>query len=295
MTSLIPSFHAHQYLRATMTACSWEAGWRSLLLRAYEDPLEAEEFTTPPTADHLIVLVTDGACEIEGRYQGRWQSAQYRPGSMGMTAPGQEVTLRWRGDSRQRTLQLHLPAATLASAMAELSRRDPRHMEMPHALLSEDPLIREVILALGRGMADGAPDLFAETAADLLAMHLLVRHGRYGAPRPASRDDRRLRRVEALMRDNLDMPLSLEAMAKEAGVSRFHLLRLFKDAHGETPLRRLTRLRMDEARRQLAHGREPITRIAFDCGYTNPAHFASAFRRVVGMSPSAYRRTARAV
>src|SRR5579883_1826848 len=58
MTDLLPSLEAHRYLRAAMEACSWQAGWRSLLLRAYEDPLETEEFTTPATADHLIVLVT---------------------------------------------------------------------------------------------------------------------------------------------------------------------------------------------------------------------------------------------
>src|SRR6266851_4135705 len=99
MTSLISSLDAHRYLKATMTACSWEAGWRSLLLRAYVDPPEVEELTTRSTADHLIVLVTDGSCDIEGRYRGRWHRTHYRPGSLGMTAPGQEVTLRWRGET----------------------------------------------------------------------------------------------------------------------------------------------------------------------------------------------------
>src|SRR5258707_4068668 len=88
MTSLISSLDAYRYLKATMTACSWEAGWRSLLLRAYVDPPEVEELTTRSTADHLIVLVTDGSCDIEGRYRGRWHRTHYRPGSLGMTAPG---------------------------------------------------------------------------------------------------------------------------------------------------------------------------------------------------------------
>ena len=54
MTDLIPSLNVHRYLKATMTACSWKAGWRSLLLRAYVDPPEVEELATVPTADQLI-------------------------------------------------------------------------------------------------------------------------------------------------------------------------------------------------------------------------------------------------
>src|SRR6266436_4853617 len=80
-----------------MTACSWRAGWRSLLIRAYEDPAEAEEFVTPATRDHLIVLVTGGSCDVEVRYRSGWQHSHSEPGHIGMTAPGQAATLRWRG------------------------------------------------------------------------------------------------------------------------------------------------------------------------------------------------------
>jgi len=37
LETIISSLDAHKHLRATMTACSWRAGWRSLLIRAYED------------------------------------------------------------------------------------------------------------------------------------------------------------------------------------------------------------------------------------------------------------------
>ena len=290
MTTLIPSLNAYQHLQGSMTACSWRAGWRSLLLRAYDDPAIVEEFTTPPTADHLIVLVTEGSCDIEGRYRGRWYSARYQAGSLGMTAPGQDASLRWRGEERHRNLQLHLPAATIRAATEDLSDRDPGLLEMPNKLISEDPLIKTVMLALSDALADGVPDLYAETAADLLTVHLLVRHAKLPAPRAAKREDLRLRRVDAFIRENLSTPLSLEAIAREARFSRFHLLRLFKQAYGETPFRRLSRLRMEEAQRRLRQGRESVTEIAFSCGYENPAHFASAFRRLVGVSPSRYRR-----
>jgi AraC family transcriptional regulator len=289
MTSLIQSLRAHQHLRGSMTACSWQAGWRSLLLRAYEAPCNVEEFTTAPTADHLIVLVTGGSFDIEARHRGRWHKAPYRPGSIGMTAPAQTATLRWRSEMPHHTLQLHLPAAVIAGAFEELTGRDTRLLAMPNDLLSYDPLIESTIRALAEAMADGVPDVYAESAADFLATHLLVRHARLPAVRTARSEDGRLRRVDVFLRENLGAQLSLEQIAKEAGLSRFHLVRLFKRAHGETPFKRLTRLRMERAQRRLRNTRDSISEIAFACGYENPTHFASAFRRMVGVSPSHYR------
>jgi AraC family transcriptional regulator len=99
-----------------------------------------------------------------------------------------------------------------------------------------------------------------------------------------------MRRVDAFMRENLASGISLEQLAEVACISRFHFLRLFKQTYGETPLKRLTRLRMEEARGRLARGRESITEIAFRSGYDNPAHFAVAFRKTFGLAPSAYKR-----
>src|SRR5258708_21324911 len=69
LTTMISSLDAHRYLRAKMTACRWRAGWRSLLIRAYEHPPQAEEFVTPATRDHLIVLVTSASFDVEGHYR----------------------------------------------------------------------------------------------------------------------------------------------------------------------------------------------------------------------------------
>lgn len=88
------SLQAHKSLCGTQLSCSWSAGWRSLLLRSYVDPLEVEDLTTTETPDHLIVLVTAGSCNIESYGGGRLSSASYRPGDLGMTSPGQVARLR---------------------------------------------------------------------------------------------------------------------------------------------------------------------------------------------------------
>lgn len=289
MATLTPSLEAHLSVPGVMKLCSWRAGWRSLLLRAYDEPGTVEEFTTAPTPDQLIVLTTSGRYRIEVRHREKWLEAQYGVGSLGMSAPGEVATLRWRDGSPVSTLQMHLPGQTIREAAEALWGRDPQNVEMPNALSSEDPLIQQIMLSLREAVSSGVPDLYAETAADFLAIHLL----RHANPLPAALtgpEDGRLRRVNDYMRANLSRPLSLEDLAREAGLSRFHLARLFKKTYGETPFRRLTRLRIELARRLLIKGGDTVTHIALQCGYDNPSHFAAAFRRAVGVTPISYRR-----
>src|ERR1700690_1272521 len=99
MKHLVHSMNADEHLQTSLTACSLRSGWRSLLLRAYRDPPSAEEFTTQPIADHQIVLVTSGACDMEERYRGGWLSAHCGIGNVAMLAPGHQATLRRRGSA----------------------------------------------------------------------------------------------------------------------------------------------------------------------------------------------------
>jgi len=286
---MISSLDAHLHLHATMRACSYQAGWRSLLLRAYEDPPDVEPFTTPATADHLIVLVTEGACNVEGLYRGRWQKAVYGAGSIGMTAPGEQVTLQWHGTTRHSTLQVHIPAETIRSCTQELVGVSSYVPRMPNALAYDDPLLRHAILGLAAALEQGAPDVYAESAAHHLTMHLLVRHADCRPQKSLSRDEIRMRRVHDYIRAHLGHDMSLQDLANAACLSRFHLIRMFKHTYGETPYQHLTRLRIEEACRRLKASQDLIANIAMDCGFTNQTHFAATFRRHVGVSPSIYR------
>lgn len=275
-----------------MTLCSWREGWRALLLRAYDEPPSTEEFTTSPTADQLIVLVTSGGYRIESQRRGGWSEATYSTGSLGMSAAGENATLRWQEGMPTTTLQLHLPGATIRSASEALWGLDPAKVRMPNHLSRNDPFVQEMMLALRRGVKAGFPDIYAETAAAFLAVHLLKTHGGEMPTIASGREEARLRNVNAYMQENLHKSISLQDLAREAGFSRFHLLRLFKKTYGETPYRRLTRMRIENARVLLTTTSEAVLEIAFRCGFENPSHFASAFRRAVGVSPSDYRRAA---
>lgn len=277
------------HLPGTLERCSWALGWRSLLLREYAEPARSERFTTPPCPDQLIVLVLDGPCRIRGRYRGEWQEARYEIGSIGTTRPGESVTLDFAGKQPGRTLQLHLPGSLLQRVAQDLGGRAASDPDLPHQLELDDAFIRQSMLSLAAGARAGAPELYAHACAEMLAAHLLVRHGSRNPPGPARPEPLRLRRVDDFMRAHLAEPLTLDALAAVAGVSTFHLIRLFKAAYAETPYRHLTRLRMEAAQVRLQCSDAAVTEIALGCGYDNPSHFAAAFRRLVGIGPRAYR------
>jgi AraC-like DNA-binding protein len=87
-------------------------------------------------------------------------------------------------------------------------------------------------------------------------------------------------------------PLALREIARHAGLSPYHFLRLFHQAFDETPHQYATRLRLTHAKRLLSLG-TPVTEACFEVGYASIGSFSSLFAREEGLSPSAYQRRVR--
>jgi AraC family transcriptional regulator len=89
---------------------------------------------------------------------------------------------------------------------------------------------------------------------------------------------------------NLDQDLGLAALSRKAGLSPFHLQRLFKAAIGETPKAYISRLRVERAAFRLLIHDSSVLDIALECGFQNHETFIRAFRRRFGKSPRGYRK-----
>ena len=89
---------------------------------------------------------------------------------------------------------------------------------------------------------------------------------------------------------NLDQPLPLGEVARQAGLSESHFCRLFKDSSGLTLTDYVNRCRIDWAKRELLKPEERISEIAFMVGYQSLSQFNRSFARIVGQSPTVYRR-----
>jgi AraC family transcriptional regulator len=296
MSRIIASRDAGALLPSRLLSCSDKAKWRSLLVRRYADPPTADPFATAATPDLLVVLNTRGVCRIGSRRGTRWHEARYRPGIIGITAPERSAVLRLHTESDEpiESLHVHIPSELLARIVDEHWEVDAPRFEMPDALFVDDPLLAYICIALQGAIEAGWGELYAASAAQFMATHILTRHGGLSsasldAMAKHRLDDRRLRRVIEYMRDHLADAVTLETLSEQAAMSRFHFVRLFKNATGMTPHAFLVRLRMKHAQLQLGTSEDPVGEIAVACGYESPTHFAAAFRRHVGVSPSKYR------
>lgn len=83
---------------------------------------------------------------------------------------------------------------------------------------------------------------------------------------------------------------TIEDLAREAGLSRSALAERFTDFVGEPPMHYLARWRMQMAAELLRHGKANIAAIAAEIGYGSEAAFSRAFKKIVGASPSSWRR-----
>lgn len=100
---------------------------------------------------------------------------------------------------------------------------------------------------------------------------------------------RKIQPILAYAAAHLDEDVSLAALAREAGLSEFHLHRAFAAA-GETPKHFTLRLRLGRAAAMLLTHRDSVLDVALSCGFQSHEVFCRAFRRRFGMTPQAYRK-----
>ena len=84
-------------------------------------------------------------------------------------------------------------------------------------------------------------------------------------------------------------PLDIATLARTALASEAHFIRSFKLEFGETPHRYLQRRRIERAADLLRETDQPVTQIALDVGFQSIGWFATAFKDVMGQTPTAYR------
>jgi AraC-like DNA-binding protein len=98
-----------------------------------------------------------------------------------------------------------------------------------------------------------------------------------------------LESVRALIDERFDQPLSLDELAQQAYLSRYHFIRQFRRCFYATPHQYLTRKRLDQAKYLLANSTLSVTDICFAVGFESMGSFSALFHKAVGWAPSIYR------
>jgi len=99
-----------------------------------------------------------------------------------------------------------------------------------------------------------------------------------------------VKRVAHFIDDKLGEKIGVQDFAAVTRLGRSHFARAFRATVGEAPHAYLVRRRIERAQQLILMTDKSLAEIALDCGLTDQPHLTRLFRRVVGMSPGAWRR-----
>jgi len=103
----------------------------------------------------------------------------------------------------------------------------------------------------------------------------------------------RLNRARRFIDLCYDLPLDLEEISSHACFSRYHFLRLFRQAFNKTPHQYLTERRIERAKELLSTDELRVTDVCFEVGFQSLGSFSSLFHKSVGHAPITFREQSR--
>lgn len=158
---------------------------------------------------------------------------------------------------------------------------------------AEDAFLFGLLAELRRLHADGGLDAgYCDAMSVTVSLYL---RRRYLGGMPEDRRSPkltawRLRRVTDYVEAHIEGEIRIAALAALVGLSEGHFHRAFRQTTGETPLRFITRKRIERAVQILSDKAVPVTELAFQVGFASPSHFTKLFRQFTGLEPSRFRK-----
>lgn len=191
---------------------------------------------------------------------------------------------------------LYPGAALLAQVAGAVADREPVEAPAFREAVIHDPVLAARLRLVHAALAAEGATAHDALRTDTLLVEtlglLLAGHGSGVRRAPAPVATRAVERVRDYMAAHFGGPVLLRDLAAVAGLSTFHLVRVFRRATGLPPYSYLELLRVEHARRLLRDG-FPIVEVALRTGFSDQSHLTRRFRRVVGVPPGQYARACR--
>lgn len=168
-----------------------------------------------------------------------------------------------------------------------------RRREFPTGHLPAVPELA-VIVAEAEAARDGGDQAALEESALRLAGAVVrtLTGGRRGRS-PSRRDERRISDAVRRLEQTTHEPVRLDRLARDAAMSPYHFLRVFRQVIGLTPHQYILRTRLHRAALRLRRTDESVSVIAFDAGFNDLSTFNRRFLLLMGTTPRGFRRQLR--
>lgn len=278
-----PLLHSH----ATVTSAP--AQWWGVVLEGYSSPACVIHKHKHEHVENFVHVVLQGSVKYEVLTRGKTLKFTAVPGTTFILPRGTVDELRWGGPTHRIAAAIH--PHLLVNSVDEATQEGGIELE-EHWNLT-DPNIMAVLLAMRADLDAGSPAgrLYGESLANALAVYLLGRYAvrpytprayKGGLPRY------RLKRVLDYIAGNMSGELSLSQLSAIAGMSPHYFAELFRQSTGSAPHQFVLRQRIELAKERLRDPRRSVIEAALEAGFQNPSHFSRMFRKLVGVSPSAF-------
>lgn len=218
-----------------------------------------------------------------GRRRSEIRQVKFDAGEVGLCTPHIE---HWLGNSDMQRLSFCISDAALMAAADSAVELSPKCM-------LADTRISALLASVNAERIAGFPSgpLFLDSIEQALALALVSNHSVRGRSVEAYRGGlapARLRRVVELIHSRIEDDVSLDELAKSAGLSITHFSEMFRKSTGHSPHQFVLRQKVERAKQLLRAAEVRVLDVAIACGFKTQQHFARVFRRVCGVSPREY-------
>ena len=251
----------------------------------------------PPSSNFILALPLSDIGRGRFDFGAGAFEAELGPGDVLVEPPGVACLYDIPDHAEVRAFAVSLSCAWTREVLSAVAGRSLSDFGRLHAQAVRAPHITHLVEDLWRTERAGRTrgGLYAEGAMLSLLGALLQLSGQPELEKRERLDlrDRRIRRAIEWIDAHLTTELRLADIARVAGLSPSSLARVFKSLLGLTPIQYVQQRRVERAKVLLREEAVSIIEVAAAVGYENPQHFATLFKRLVGTSPSSYRRSAK--
>lgn len=182
---------------------------------------------------------------------------------------------------RSNVLLNHLPVVLLTAKTSDEDRL--KSLEVGANAFITKPFNMEILLKTIKNLIDEHDRLRSSFSG------LQLPADKVDTPELQSPDERLLQRIIKVVNDNLsNTELTSEDIADKVGLSRVHLYRKLKELTNQTPRNYIRNIRLAKAAELLSQRKMSIAEVAYEVGFSNPNNFATAFKEMYGVPPTAY-------
>lgn len=211
-------------------------------------------------------------------------------GQINLCIPGEVHTGQPATDDGWTYRMFYFDASVLQTVASEMMGQ-PSALPFFRAGVLHDPALAARLALLHRQLGNSTtPRLEQQTRLLETLGQMIARHG----------DDQRVQQptlaphpllveqIQHYLEDNFSADITLDDLTQLTHISRYHLVRLFRDAVGVPPHAYLRQVRVRRAKQMIAAG-TPIATAAVATGFTDQSHLTRWFKRLWGFTPGQYR------